>query len=147
MTNTGPGAGAGRTEDPAQLTVTRRQCRSRASAVPWASSGSPSSCARRCMPDTRTMSMSLSQQKDWMSVKWICRAMSPSSSSSMAKRHRTTLSGSLRGQRKGTGQPRVWGGAAKLPAVCKNKENPQVCMQLGEWGWGTCTFKVLGKGR
>lgn len=78
-----------------RLTVTRRQCRSRASVVPSVSAGSPRSCASLCMPDTLTMSMSLSQQNDWIRVKWICKAMSSSSSSSMARRHKTTLSGSL----------------------------------------------------
>lgn len=127
--------GRGRAE--AQLTVTRRQCRSRASVVPWVSAGSPSSCASRCIPDTRTISISLSQQNDWMRVKWICRAMSSSSSSSMARRHRTTLSGSLRGQRRAMGQLGTGEGPprsaefakAKTPQVAGNR----VCLQTVGW--------------
>lgn len=57
--------------------------------------GSPRTCAKRLMPETRTMLMSMSQQKAWMSVKWIWSATSFSSSSSVAKTQRTTLSGSL----------------------------------------------------
>lgn len=58
--------------------------------------GSPRTCAKRLMPETRTMLMSMSQQKAWMSVKWIWSATSFSSSSSVAKTQRTTLSGSLK---------------------------------------------------
>lgn len=58
--------------------------------------GSPSTCARRPRPDTRRMLMSLSQQNACRSVKWICRAISSWSSSSVARTHSTTQSGSLR---------------------------------------------------
>lgn len=47
------------------------------------------------------MWMSLAQQKAWMSVKWICSAMSSPSASSAASRQSTTLSGSLRGRAAG----------------------------------------------
>lgn len=70
----------------------------------WASSSwpalSPTISARRCMSLTLTMLMSLSKQKDWMRVKWICRAMSHSNSSSTARTQKDTLSGSLWRQRK-----------------------------------------------
>lgn len=83
------------------LTVTRRQCRSRGS-VPTPASSS-SNWVSRVIPDSRRMLTSLSQQNAWRSVKWICSAMSPSSSSSVASTHRTTLSGSLRGGEGGRG--------------------------------------------
>uniref|UniRef100_A0A0E9XDC3 Uncharacterized protein n=1 Tax=Anguilla anguilla TaxID=7936 RepID=A0A0E9XDC3_ANGAN len=43
---------------------------------------------------TRRMLMSFSQQNAWIRVKWIWRATSLTSSSSVANRHNTTLSGS-----------------------------------------------------
>lgn len=73
------------------LTVTRTQ---------WRSMGSPPDFPpprisdKRLMLLTRRMLMSFSQQKAWIKVKWICRATS--SSSSVASRHNTTLSGSLK---------------------------------------------------
>uniref|UniRef100_A0A0E9TNN1 Uncharacterized protein n=1 Tax=Anguilla anguilla TaxID=7936 RepID=A0A0E9TNN1_ANGAN len=50
--------------------------------------------ARRSMSLTRTTLMSLSKQNAWISVKWICRAMSHSYSSSVASTQKATLSGS-----------------------------------------------------
>lgn len=79
------------------LTVMRMQCRSRGSP---ASSLAPTMVASFWMSFTRTMSMSFSQQKAWMRVKWICRAMSPSSSSSAASTQKATISGSLQEQKK-----------------------------------------------
>lgn len=76
------------------LTVTSTQCRSAGGSGPAAGS---SSCARRAGLLTRRMLMSFSQQNARSSVKWICSAASPASSSSAASRHSTTLSGSLRG--------------------------------------------------
>lgn len=70
----------------------RMQWRSRGSP---ASSPAPTMLASFWMSLTLTMSMSFSQQKAWMRVKWIWRAMSPSSSSSAASRQKATVSGSL----------------------------------------------------
>ena len=79
------------------------QCRSRGSFPLLSSVSSSSTWASLLTPDTRMMLMSLSQQKACSSVKWICSAMSSSSSSSVARTHRTTLSGSLRGMSRGGG--------------------------------------------
>lgn len=73
------------------LTVTRTQCRSMGSPPDFTP---PSISASRLMLLTRRMLMSFSQQKAWIKVKWIWRATS--SSSSVASRHNTTLSGSLK---------------------------------------------------
>jgi len=70
------------------LTVIRTQ---------WASSSwplAPTRALRRFRSFTLTMLMSLSKQNAWIRVKWIWRAMSHSKSS-VAKRQKDTLSGSL----------------------------------------------------
>lgn len=89
-------AGSGSTgagcRPPGTPTVMRMQCRSRGS--PESSLG-PTMAASLATSFTRTMSMSFSQQKAWIRVKWICKAMSPSSSWSAASTQNATLSGSL----------------------------------------------------
>lgn len=77
-----------------ERTVTKMQCRSTGS-PPIGLTPSRIS-ASRLMLFTRKMLMSFSQQKAWINVKWIWRATSWTSSSSVARRHKTTLSGSLR---------------------------------------------------
>lgn len=86
--------GGGRRE---RRTVTRMQCASLGSPL----SSAPTRSARRAMSLTRTTLMSLSKQNAWMSVKWICSAMSHSYSSSVASTQNATLSGSLRVEREG----------------------------------------------
>lgn len=80
------------------LTVTRTQWRSKGSPPLCFPLPPPSISARRRVLLTLRMLMSFSQQKAWMRVKWICRATSWTSSSSVARMHRTTLSGSLKGE-------------------------------------------------
>lgn len=75
------------------LTVTRMQCKSICS-LPFMPAP-PRMWARRRVLFTRRMLMSFSQQKAWMRVKCIWSATSFVSSSSVAKMHNTTLSGSL----------------------------------------------------
>lgn len=87
----------------AALTEMRMQCRSPGAP---ASSSAPTIAASRCTSPTRTISMSFSQQNACISVKWICSAMSPSSSSSAASTQKVTLSGSLQGRWEGQGQSR-----------------------------------------
>lgn len=93
------------------LTVTRTQCRSMGSPPGFTP---PSISASRLMLLTRRMLMSFSQQKAWIKVKWIWRATS--SSSSVASRHNTTLSGSLKARQQerepsGNGNPRSFTGS------------------------------------
>lgn len=97
------GLGDWRGEAVGTLTEMRMQCRS-PGAPP--SSSAPTIAASLCTSPTRTMSMSFSQQNAWINVKWICSAMSPSSSSSAASTQKVTLSGSLQSRWEGQGQSR-----------------------------------------
>jgi len=108
-------------------TVMRMQWRSRGS--PDSSLG-PTMAASLATSFTRTMSMSFSQQKAWMRVKWICRAMSPSSSSSAASTQKATLSGSLQqGERRGE-PPRP---APKPPSGLAGRPPPAVLTRSSAW--------------
>lgn len=81
------------------LTVTRTQCKSMGSPpLCFPAAPPPRISARRRVLFTLRMLMSFSQQNAWIRVKWICKATSLTSSSSVARMHKTTLSGSLEGR-------------------------------------------------
>lgn len=110
-------------------TVMRMQWRSRGS--PDSSLG-PTMAASLATSFTRTMSMSFSQQKAWIRVKWICRAMSPSSSSSVASTQKATLSGSLQ-EGSGALSPAAGPEAPALRPAAAKPPRPAVLTHSSAW--------------
>lgn len=118
----------------ATLTEMRIQCRSTGAPD---SSPVPTIAASRCTSPTRTMSMSFSQQNAWIKVKWICSAISPSSSSSAASTQKVTLSGSLRGRARGSEIRSGSQGCPQPPSPrspCRSSHGPRVILtRSGLW--------------